>query len=131
MLDFVGKTIDLDRLADVLPDYRFAYFITVDDDYRAHATTVTPRYAAGVFDIGPVGRHGRANLSDRSGVTLVFPPRKMDEYSLIIDGHAEVPADPAQPVQVTPRRALLHRPAGQGRDEPVGPGFDCVQLTRP
>lgn len=120
----MGKTVDLERLAELLPGYRFAYLITVDDDYRAHTTTATPTYAAGVLDVGPVGRHGRANLSGRSGVTLVWPPREVADYSLIVDGRAVLPDDPADPVLVTPTRALLHRPT---ISDP-GPVYDCVQL---
>lgn len=125
MLGLMSKTVDLARLADVLGNYQFAYFITVDDDYRAHTTAITPTYAAGVFDIGPVGRHGRANLSNRSGVTLVWPSRDVADYSLIVDGHAEPPAEPTGSVRVRPTRALLHRPA---LSDP-GPAYDCVQLN--
>lgn len=125
MLGFMSKAVDLDRLAKVLRDYRFAYFITVDDDYRAHTATVTPTYDAGVLDVGPIGRHGRANLSNHGGVTLVWPPREVADYSLIVDGHAELPADPAGSVRVKPIRALLHRPIPSA----AGPVYDCVLLS--
>ncbi|HEU4360878.1 MAG TPA: hypothetical protein VFR27_05145 [Mycobacterium sp.] len=121
----MSKAVDLDRLAEVLRDYRFAYFITVDDDFHAHTTTVTPTYDAGLFDVGPIGRHGRANLSSRGGVTLVWPPREVADYSLIVDGHAELPADPAGAVRVKPTRALLHRPMTADS----GPVYDCVVLS--
>ena len=34
--------VDLDRLADALADFTFAYLITVGDDYRAHSVAVDP-----------------------------------------------------------------------------------------
>ena len=36
------KKVDLKRLAAALPDFPFAYLITVDDGYRVHTVTVEP-----------------------------------------------------------------------------------------
>jgi hypothetical protein len=131
MLGPVSKAVDLARLADALRDYRFAYLITVDDDYRAHTTTVTPVFADGVLNLGPVGRHGRANLSERRGVTLVWPSRDVNDYSLIVDGDAELPDDPADSVHVRPTRALLHRPVlDDGTAPAAGYVYDCVVLSK-
>lgn len=128
-LGAMAKTVDLARLAELLPGYSFAFLITVDDDYRPHTTAVTPNYNAGLFDVGPIGRHGRANLAVRHAVTLVFPARDVNEYSLLIDGETELPADPAGPVRVRPTKALLHRPAP--KDQPTAGGvYDCVQLAQ-
>jgi hypothetical protein len=130
MLDFMSKTVDLARLADALRDYRFAYLITVDDDYQAHTTTVTPTFDTGVLDVGPVGRHSRANLSRRRDTTLVWPPREVGDYSLIVDGHAELPDDPAGALRVTPTRAVLHRPVILDDSEDAkGCVYDCVELA--
>lgn len=123
ILDLMS-TVDLARLAEALTDYRFAYLVTVADDDRIHTTTVIPTYDGARLNIGPVGRHGRANLAARAGVTLIWPPRAVSEYSLFVDGDAELPDDPANPVLVTPTRALLHRPV---LTDP-GPVYDCVQL---
>lgn len=125
----MAKTVDLARLAELLPGYSFALFITVGDDQRAHTTAVTPTYDGATLDIGPVGRHGRANLAERPPVTLVFPARDVAEYSLIVDGDAVLPEDPAAPVRIKPTKALLHRPAPP--DQPPAAGaFDCVQLSQ-
>ena len=35
-----AKQIDFQRLADALGKYRFAYLVTVGDDYRVHTVTV-------------------------------------------------------------------------------------------
>lgn len=124
------KTVDLARLADMLRGYRFAYLVSVDDDFRAHTTTVTPAFASGVLDIGPVGRHSRANLVAHPEVTLVWPPREVDDYSLIVDGFAALADTAADSVRVTPRRALLHRPVLSADGQRAAGGvYDCVQLT--
>src|SRR5699024_9558570 len=130
ILDIMGKAVDLDRLADTLRGYRFAYLVTVDDGYGAHTTTVTPTYESGLLDVGPVGRHGRANLAHRRTVTLVWPPREVSDYSLIIDGQAELPDDPADPVRVAPTRARLHRPVfADDGGSAVGGVHDCVDIA--
>ncbi|HET9877422.1 MAG TPA: hypothetical protein VFQ37_16945 [Mycobacterium sp.] len=126
----MGKTVDLNGLADTLRGFRFAYLVTVGDDYRAHTTTVTPTYESGLLDIGPVGRHGRANLAHRRTVTLVWPAREVSDYSLIVDGHAELPDDPAASVQVKPTRARLHRPVFRDHSESAtGTVHDCVDIA--
>ena len=37
------KRVDIERLAAALPDYPFAYLVTVDDGYRVHTVTVEPQ----------------------------------------------------------------------------------------
>ncbi|HTM85713.1 MAG TPA: hypothetical protein VL179_12590 [Mycobacterium sp.] len=128
----MAKTVDLTRLAELLPGYRFAYLVTVGDDYRVRTTAITPTFDGARLDIGPVGTHGRENLSTRDAVTLVWPAREVSEYSLIVDGHAELSDDPADPVMVTPTRDLLHRPVFEGDSErALGTVHDCVQLKQP
>lgn len=125
----MAKPVDLARLAEMLRAYRFAFLVTVGDDFRVHTTAVTPTFDGARVDIGPVGSHGRENLSIRDTVTLVWPAREVGEYSLIVDGRAELPDDPAAPVLVRPTKALLHRPvfdADSGRA--LGTVHDCVQL---
>lgn len=125
----MAKTVDLARLAELLHGYRYALFITVDDGYRPHTTAVTPSYTGGMFDIGPVGRHGRANLAERNAVTLVFPAADVAEYSLLVDGEAELPDDPDGAVRVRPTKALLHRPILKDQPPAVG-AYDCVPLSQ-
>jgi hypothetical protein len=125
----MAKPVDLARLAELLPGYRFAYLVTVGDDYRVRTTAITPAFDGARVDIGPVGNHGRENLSARDAVTLVWPAREVDEDSLIVDGQAELPDDPAGPVLVTPTKALLHRPVLEADSRrAVGTVHDCVQL---
>lgn len=129
ILDIMAAAVDLPRLAEVLSGYRFAFLVTVGDDYRVRTTAITPRFDGTRLDIGPVGPHGRENLSRRNAVTLVWPATDVDQYSLLVDGQAELPADPAVPVLVTPTKALLHRPMFEpGTQRAVGTAHDCVQL---
>ena len=85
-----AKQVDFNRLADALDGYRFAYLVTVDDDYRVHTVTVEPELREGVMDVGLIGGKTRKNVESRSDVTLLWPPSEPSGYSLIVDGRAEV-----------------------------------------
>jgi hypothetical protein len=117
--------VDLDQLADALVDFAFAYLITVDDGYHAHAVAVQPVLTDGVFDVGSIGNSTRNNVAHHDGVTLVWPPREPGGYSLIVDGRGE-PADAA--LKVVPSRAVLHRKALPGAATKPGCKDDCVPL---
>jgi hypothetical protein len=127
-----AKKVDLERLSAALPDFPFAYLITVDNDYRVHTVTVEPvlrPLPAGpdgpraLLDVGAVGGHTRDNLAQRSQVTLLFPPREAGGYSLIVDGAAELVED--ERCGIVPSRALLHREADPG-SAARGTLHDCV-----
>lgn len=121
--------VDLERLAEALDCYGFAYLITVSDDYRVRAVEVDPTFSGGVLDVGPVGDHTRANVCGRGTATLVWPPREPGGYSLIVDADAQIPADgdATDPLRLVPTRALLHRPLVPDAAEPAsGHGYDCV-----
>lgn len=127
------KKVDIERLAAALPDYPYAYLVTVDDDYRVHTVTVEPRLREAIVDVGLIGGRTRQNLAQRPDVTLLWPPTQPGGYSLIVDGTAEVTdAGDAVRLAVAPTRALLHREA-----EPDSPGaakgclHDCVVFSLP
>jgi hypothetical protein len=125
----MSAKVDLDRLAEALGDYGFAYLITVNDDYRVRAVEVDPALSGGVLDVGPVGEHTRANVSRRGAATLVWPPHEPGGYSLIVDADAQIPADgdAADPLRLLPTRALLHRPLVANAPERASDhGYDCV-----
>jgi hypothetical protein len=132
-----AKHVDFERLADALVEYRFAYLVTVDDDYQVHTVTVEPELRERVLDVGLVGGRTRKNVESRSAVTLLWPPSEPGGYSLIVDGRAEVaeltgPGDATAALRVVPTRALLHRNA-----DPSTPGsaagclHDCVVFSTP
>lgn len=120
--------VDLDRLAEVLGDFGFAYLISVGDDYRAHTVTVDPVFADGRLELGTVGRHTRENTARHGDVAVVWPPREPGGYSLIVDGRAQQ-AD--ESLSIEPTRAVLHRKA-----TPESPAtspdclHDCVPLKK-
>jgi hypothetical protein len=131
-----AKEVDFDRLAQALDDFRFAYLVTVDDDYRVHTVTVEPQLREQVLDVGLIGGRTRKNVESRSAVTLLWPPREPDGYSLIVDGRAHIAAvadsnDETAALRVVPTRALLHRNA-----DPSKPGsaqgclHDCVVFAK-
>jgi hypothetical protein len=129
------KRVDLEKLAAALPDYGFAYLITVDDEYRVHTVTVEPQLRDGaVLDIGLIGGRTRENLAHRGDVTLLWPPREPGGYSLIVDGRAEATESDAETVRldVVPTRALLHRDADpDSPDAAKGCLHDCVVFSLP
>lgn len=118
--------VDLDRLAEVLRDFPFGYLITVGDDYRAHTVAVEPVFTGGRLAIGAVGRHTRENATTHADVSIVWPPRSADGYSLIVDGRAHASGDT---LTVEPTRAVLHRKAKADAAATSPDGLhDCVPL---
>ena len=121
--------VDIDRLADELANYTFAYLVTVGDDFRAHTVAVEPVLAGGVIDVGPVGGSTRRNLAAHSDVTLVWPPAQRGGYTLIVDGNGR-PAETDSALRIVPGRAVLHRKAAPGAGTKPGCKDDCVPLTK-
>lgn len=132
-----AKNVDFKRLAAALNNYRFAYLVTVDDEYRVHTVTVEPELRDGILGVGLIRGRTRSNVENRSGVTLLWPPREPGGYSLIVDGQAQVAEagdrdDDTVELGVVPTRALLHRNA-----DPATPGsakgclHDCVVFSEP
>jgi hypothetical protein len=131
-----AEKVDFKRLAAALSDYRFAYLVTVDDEYRVHTVTVEPELREHVMDVGLVGGRTRKNVESRSAVTLLWPPSEPGGYSLIVDGRGEVETadtdDNTAALRVAPTRALLHRNA-----DPNTPGsakgclHECVVFSAP
>lgn len=130
-----AKIVDLKRLAAALPDFPFAYLITVDDGYRVHTVTVEPVLRGAILQVGLIGGRTRKNLDHHRDVTLLWPPAEPGGYSLIVDGKAELSEDPENSGEtarcdIAPTRALLHREA----DSPsVAKGclHDCEVFSLP
>jgi hypothetical protein len=119
-----------------------AYLLTVTDDGHPHAVHVAIAWHGDRL-VAEVGRRTAANAAARPrAVSLVFPVRTPDDYSLIVDGTAslvEAAADDAtartaaapageRRVLVAPTKAVLHRPATVP-DPASACGADCVPLV--
>lgn len=112
-----------------------AYLLTVADDGRPHAVHVALAWDGDRL-AADVGRRTAANAAARPhAVSLVFPVRTSDDYSLIVDGTAAVATDTGadggeRRVLVAPTKAVLHRPAA-APDPTSACGSDCVPLLDP
>lgn len=123
-----AKKVDLDRLSAALGDYDYAYVISVSDHFRAHTATVAPTFDGELLTIGPVGRHTGSNIEAHRDVVVLWPPRQLGGYSLIVDAHVEQ----NDPLVVRPTRAVLHRPATEDSPPAVcSPAYDCVDFVTP
>jgi hypothetical protein len=110
--------VDLNELRAVAATQApFAYLLTVSDDARAHAVAIAPSIGDGTITCD-AGNSSCANARNRPNVSLLWPPARPDDYSLIVDGHASVDGSS---VTITPARAVRHRPAPGG-------GSDCATI---
>ena len=103
---------------------RRAYVLTVSEDGRPHVVHAAVGWEGDVL-AAEVGRRSVANATARPDVSLLFPVRNDDDYSLIVDGTAAVSASR---LLVTPTKGVLHRPAPAGEPTASGCQSDCVPL---
>lgn len=125
----MSTPVALTDLAKTLSRFQFAYLLTAGDDGRPHVLAVSPAVEGAKLTISGLGRRAAHNLTARPDVTLLWPPGAVDEYSLIVDGHAAIDGTGAS---VEPTRAVLHRPAP--RPEPAEADdckSDCIELPLP
>ena len=108
-------------LAKTVEDYAFAYLLTLGDRPRPHVGAVSATVTDGVVRIEPVGRTATRDVTAHDAVTLLWPPRDPDGYSLIVDGTATVTDGR---IDVVPERAVLHRPAPSAAGA-AGSGSSC------
>ena len=108
-----------------------AYVLTVSDDGRPHAV-LTPVHWDGDVLVADVGRRSAANATARPAISLLYPGRSDDDYSLILDGTATVVSgDAGSRLRVTPTAAVLHRPAATRDATATSCDADCVPLVTP
>ena len=107
-----------------------AYLLTVSNDGCPHAVHETVGWEGDLL-AADVGKRSAANAAARPGVSLLYPIRAGDDYSLIVDGTAMVESRAGgHRVLITPTKAVLHRPAVA--PDPSSPcGADCVPLLPP
>jgi hypothetical protein len=120
----MSVAVALERVRDAIGDTdRAPYLITVSDDDRPHSVAVACEWDGDELVIA-VGSRTLANARVRPRVTLLWPPRERDGYSLIVDAEVLDTAEGA--VRLRPTRAVLHRPA----EGPTGTTCtaDCIPL---
>ena len=117
-------SVSLDRIRDELARFGpepTAYMLSVTGRQTPHAVSVTVDWDGDRL-VMKVGKGTASNASERSSVSLLWPPASPGDFSLIVDGTASVDGDV---VTVTPESAVLHRAAttasGAYRN-------DCVRL---
>lgn len=120
--------VELPDVADVLARYRSAYLVTVGGGVRGHVVAVGPTLSEGAIVLADVGSTSRANLLVEPSLTLVWPPVREDDHTLIVDGTGRVEADT---VVVLPTRAVLHRPAREAGAGNSACASDCIEVTLP
>lgn len=112
-------------LAKTVADYGFAYLITIADGDRIHTSPVQPTLEGdGLFVADPSSRV-QANTGQRPKVSLVWPPREPDGYTLIVDGAAQLEGEN---LKVTPTRAILHRPEVIAPPDGDSCVSDCIEI---
>jgi hypothetical protein len=98
-----------------------AYLFTVTGEGQSHVVSVSVRGEGGRLSMR-VGRRSSGNLVARPTLTLLWPARPGDEYSLLVDGHVVAAPDPAGGlVEVQPTSAVWHRAAD-------GTGPTCLPI---
>jgi hypothetical protein len=111
--------VELEAVAEVASQQMpFAYLLTVSDNDTVHLVAITPSIGDGEITC-EAGKTSCANASARGRVSLLWPPTVPSDYSLIVDGDARVDGSI---VQITPTRAVRHRPAPGG-------GNDCAPVN--
>jgi hypothetical protein len=111
--------VELDEVRTVAAGQApFAYLLTVSDDASPHAVAITPAIGAAEITF-EAGKRSCANALARPDVSLLWPPARPDDYSLIVDGTASVDGST---IRIAPGRAVRHRPAPGG-------GSDCAPVA--
>jgi len=98
-----------------------AYIVTVSDEGGPHTVHVRVRWEQGGL-VAEVGGRTAANAAARPQVSILYPVRSDEDYSLIVDGRAAVEPGDSRQVRVTPTKIVLHRP-----DPPVDRVTSCAQ----
>lgn len=117
------------ELAEAVRRFGFAYLVTVGAEAAVHVVAVPTAVRDDALVVTGLGRRTRANLAERTAVTLVWPPPEPGGHSLIVDGDGALDGDE---LRVTPTRAVLHRPAPADTPTPAPAdgacAADCVRL---
>ncbi len=117
------------NLEDAMRDRGFAaYVLTVSDRGTPHVVR-TEVVADGDALLVRVGESTARHARGQPQVSLLYPARDADDYSLIVDAVATVVGAPGDHrLSLVPTRAVLHRSAA-APDPASACGSDCVPLS--
>lgn len=112
-------------LAETVERFGVCFLLTLGDKPRPHVGAVNSTVVDGSVRVSNVGRTGRGNAAAHEEVTLLWPPYEAGGHSLIVDGTTTIVDDR---VDVTPVRAVLHRPAPAAQPTDGSCASDCAEL---
>ena len=118
--------VELDQLRDEIGRFASVFLLTVTDDARPHAVSVTTTWDGDRLVLS-AGRSSVANALARATVTLLWPAVEAGGFSLIVDG-AATDAGPGT-IAITPAKAVLHRSA-VAADGSGAVGSECVPVLK-
>jgi hypothetical protein len=124
--------VDIDDLKRTINKYgTTAYLVTANDDYHPHITHVAVSVQSNGL-ICKVGRKTSLNAMARPSVAMLWPPKKSDDHSLIVDGSMQVTETPDGSFEgfFLPLSAILHRPASTPVNEVEDEcASDCLPIS--
>jgi hypothetical protein len=104
-----------------------AYVLTTSDDGYPHSVHLPVAWEHDGI-VTEVGARTASNASARPRVSILYPVRSEDDYSLIVDGIAVVEASGSgRRLRVSPTHAVFHR-AGPPADPTSSCTSDCVPV---
>lgn len=121
----MSKPVDMQALANAVADFDSAYLITISEGDSIHTSVVHPAIEAETVCVPAPSSRVQANTAQRPKVSLVWPPREPNGYSLIVDGASRLEGDN---LTVVPTRAILHRPEIMGEPDGDSCVADCIEL---
>jgi hypothetical protein len=124
----VSIPVPLRNLGGAVAERGAAFVLTVSDRGTPHVVHAEVIRSGGAL-IAVVGAGTAHNASDRPQVSLLYPCRRPDDYSLIVDAVATVAATAdGFRLHLTPTRAVLHRSAPAPDPAVSSCGSDCIPL---
>lgn len=97
-------------LGATLERFDAAFLMTTDPSAtpaRVKVVSARPVLEDGLLVLRAPGRGSLTNAAVNEAVTLLWPPLRPDDFSLIVDGTAQVSGES---LRVRPTGAVLHRP---------------------
>ena len=102
-----------------------AYVITIGDAGGPHVVYAeVTAHPDGLR--AEVGGRTASNAEARDHVSMLYPARHDDDYSLIVDAVATLEASGR--LRLAPTRAVLHRPGSAANPSASACGSDCVPI---